>query len=383
MPDPVVPHPPKPAPAKVDRVMHVGHVVDVASRAVVRELGDRPPLVALDDRGAYYVDKTGGVHAVELATGAERFVAKPAGCAHLAATDHELHCVDKSLIHSIDKRTGALRTYPSAKLVAQVLGVGKHLVIVRSGGTVESLEERDGKRASVLAPLHAYPALVRDGDGFCGASATPGAVFAGCWSAALDPRWSRTITLAKPGDPSFTPWPNKLANGFLVASTDPFGKLVERAVVIRLADGVELARVDETIAACTSRDGKTLDGLVSLRHGFRYLEPHGAVRFTATFTRPDEGADAVVDGERLFVAVHPTISVGSEIRAFDRTTGKLLWTAEPTLPPIAHSAYINEVGLAVRSGVLAVHGVEAAVDYVLLLDRNTGKQELSDVVKLW
>ncbi|MGZ6095477.1 MAG: hypothetical protein ACXWUG_25785, partial [Polyangiales bacterium] len=291
-----------------------------------------------------------------------------------------------SSVHAIDKTTGAIRTVSGTRDVAQMLGVGRHLVVVRAGGTMDSIEERTGTTsASISAPLHAFPPLIANDSGFCGATTTSGsAVFGGCWSETLVPRWVRTVSPAMPGDPPFTAFPRNFGHGFLVAGTQNFGtKGVERSVVLRLSDGAEVARVSEEIAAVGAHGETTLDGLVSIKRGFRYLEPNGTRRFLGALTRIDDAADAVIDGDRLFLAVYPSISVGCEIRVFDRTSGRFLWTAAPELPPIAHSAYMNRVHLSVRAGALVVAGEEAAVDYVLLLDPATGKGLLADVVKLW
>lgn len=381
-PDPAPPAPPKPEPSPVQRMLHAGHVVDLDARKVLLE--QPPSLGVLDDLAAFLVNRAGEVSAHELDGGKERFRVKPPRCAQLAITDHEVHCMDGLSLHAIDKVSGAIRTVTASHPILQVLGVGRHVIVVRHGSLVESIEERTGRvAASLTLPIFAFPPLSLDGGGFCAASPAPGStLFAGCWSETLTPRWSRTITVAKPGDPSFTAWPRKLAGGFLVGGTDRVAK-VKRAVVVRLSDGVELTRVDEDIAAVVAKNRTTLDGLVSTDSSVRYLAPNGTLRFVAKFTRAEDGADALLDGDRLIVAVHPRGSVGSEIRAFDRVTGDVLWSAEPSLPPIAHSAYVNEVRLSLRSGVIVVHGEEAAVDYVLLLERETGAVRLSDVVKVW
>ncbi|MBI2391853.1 MAG: PQQ-binding-like beta-propeller repeat protein [Deltaproteobacteria bacterium] len=378
VPDRVDAPPPKkvaPAPApKPEREIVGGQLVDLDTRAVVHVLSKAAPTFsALDESSAYLVDGVGEVHAFDLASGEERWKARPPRCSQLAASDGELYCVDDTHVHALAKSTGALRTIAGTKSIAQLIGVGTHLIVTRAGGELESFAEGSSAVVGTAAtPLHAWPRMIARGDDVCGAAHAAGGVFAGCWSATLVSRWTKSITLAKPADPPHTTFDVRaFGPDFLVVGTWWGAKAVQRAAIVRLSDGLELTRVEDDIAAVVSRDGKTLDGLISLHKGLRLLEPSGAVRWTSSVKTWGESAATVLHGSDVIVATWHPGSSGAELHAFD-AAGKTLWSATPTLPPIAHSAYINHVELSMRAGSVAMRGHEAAFEYLALFDPEPG-----------
>lgn len=380
------PAPKKVAPApRPEREIVGGQVVDLDTRAVVHLLSKAAPTFsALDESSAYLVDGAGEVHAFDLDTGKERWKSKPPRCSQLASSRGELYCVDDTHVHALAKSNGLTRTIAGTKAIAQLIGVGGHLVVVRSGGALESFAEGSSTVVGTAAtPLHAWPRMIARGDEVCGAAHAVGGVFAGCWSATLVPRWTRTIALAKPTDPPHTTFSVRaLGPDFLVVGTWWGAKAVQRGAVVRLSDGLELTRVEEDVAAAVSRDGKTLEALVSLHKGLRLLEPGGAVRWTSTVKTWGDSADSVLHGSDLVVATWSAASTGAELHAFD-ATGKPRWTRAPSLSPIAHSAYVNHVELSLRAGVVAMRGHEAAFEYLALFDPKTGTSLLNVVQNLW
>ena len=92
-------------------------------------------------------------------------------------------------------------------------------------------------------------------------------------------------------------------------------------------------------------------------------------------------AVAVAKGNRIFVVNYPMISSGATPLAFDRASGKLLWTGDFEALSVAHSAYMNGVEIALRAtddgDVLAVRGSESAVTYLQLFDVRDGKRRYS------
>lgn len=387
-PDPVIkaapaPPPKPPAPPPNARVLVAGVLVDVAARKVLHTLSKLPPTFeALDDDTAYLVDRTGEVHAHDVTTGAERWHVKPPHCTAFTTTEHEAHCVDDTHVHALAKKDGALRTIAGTKTIMQVLGLGGHLVVLRSGGALESYVEGTTTVAGTMStPFHTWPKLVRRGDDVCSAQSVTKGVFAGCWTATLAPRWSSTFVLSKPGEPSTTWHPRVIGPDFLVATTW-WSSPLERALVVRLSDGVEVARVEEEIANVVSRDGKTVDGLVAVKKGVRLLDAAGKVLWSAPKVRTDDSAAVAVAGGRIFMAIHSSIAAGATLHAFDGG-GAPVWSAVPTLPPIAHSAYANQVTLSVSAGVVAMHGEEAAVEYLSLFEPSSGKAVLEVTRPLW
>jgi hypothetical protein len=371
--------------APLDRFMVGARIVDVPARVVAHELMKKPPTFAQLDRETAFIVHEGVVRAFDSKTAIERWHVTPPRCRLFAMTEHEVHCAGDDDIYAIAKSDGTVRKIASGRPISQLLGVGRHLIVLRAGSELESYREGDTTAiATTKAVLHAYRGLIKYGDGFCGAAASvKGGVFAGCWSSTLTPKWTRAITIARPGDPTLTSYDViRLANGFLVAGSFPF-RTPDRAVVVRLSDGDEVARVDKDVAAVTARNEREIDGLISLKKGLRYLEPNGTVRWSAPKLRVDDSADALLDGERVFVATYPMISSGASLFALDRKTGALLFTHSPPMPSIAHSAYMNDVELAIVANTLVMRGHEAGVEYASLLDRTTGTAYLNSVLPLW
>lgn len=371
--------------APLERFMVGARIVDVPSRAVAHELQKKPPTFSDVDRTSAFVVHEGVVRAFDSHTAAERWHVTPPRCRQFAMTEHAVYCAGDDDIYALAKTDGATTKIPGTKPVSQMFGVGGHLVVLRAGGTLESYPEGSATPvATTSAPLHAYRPLVADRDGFCAAAPSVKGVFAGCWSPTLSPRWTRAITIAKPGDPSLMSFDaRRVGHGFLVAGTHPWGTSVHRAVVVRLSGGDEVAHVDEDVAAVAARNDREIDGLITLNKGLRYLEPNGTLRWSAPALRVDDSADALLDGDRLLVATYPAISSGAALYALDVKTGALQWTHVPPMPGIAHSAYINDVQLTIMANTLVMRGHEAGVEYASLLDRTTGNAHLNTVLPLW
>lgn len=370
----------------LERFMVGARIVDVPSRTVAHELQKKPPTFSELDRDAAFIVHEGVVRAFDSHTGVERWHVTPPRCRHFAMTERSVYCGGDDDVHVVAKSDGSMTTIAGSKPISQLFGVGRHLIVLRAGSALESYREgTTSPVATITAPLHAYRPLAMNGDGFCGAaSSVKGGVFAGCWSPTLVPRWSHPIKIAKPGDPALMSFDaRRIGHGFLVAGTVPWGTSVQRAVVVRLSDGGEVARVDEDVAAVAARNERDIDGLVSLKKGLRYLEPNGTLRWSAPSVRVDDSADALLDGDRVFVATYPAISSGAALYALDAKTGALQFTHVPPMPGIAHSAYLNDVQLTMMANTLVMRGHEAGVEYASLLDRTTGKAHLNTVLPLW
>ncbi len=361
-----------------------GRVVDLDQRKVRHTLSaDAPTFQAHDRRDAFIVDRAGKVRAYDLTTGARRFEVVPAHCQQFATTERTLHCLDGAGWSSVDKSTGTVRAVKPASTVpvAQIVGLGSTLIVLRGGGVLEAWEHGDTLVATIAAPLHAFPPLVARGDRVCGAAAITSAVFASCWSKTLVPLWSKSVSLISPGDPKHARGElRRLDADFLVATASDAGVPI-RSVVLRIDDGKELARVSGDVAAAIMGAPGVLEALIAMRPTLAYRDPTGAVRWTSKAW--GDSAAAVHAGDAVVVATWNRSSAGAQIAAYDRATGVERWKTAPKLPPIAHSAYVNEVELAWRTGALAMYGDEAAVEYLLLVEPSSGNPLLDVVVPRW
>jgi hypothetical protein len=193
---------------------------------------------------------------------------------------------------------------------------------------------------------------------------------------------SETFTLSKPTDPTTT-WftVRQLDARFFVASTW-LTSAVRRGIVVRVADGVELARLEEQLTSAVARDDGALEGMIVTAPETRFVEPTGAVRWTSTVKLSDATSALLVDRTLVVASFHP-IATGATLHAFDLATGATLWTGAVDLLPIAHSIYSNDVRLTLRGGHVAMRGIEAGQDYLELFDPRDGTRALSELVGLW
>lgn len=83
------------------------------------------------------------------------------------------------------------------------------------------------------------------------------------------------------------------------------------------------------------------------------------------------------DGDVLYFARFSTSSDGCVVAAYDLAGGGQLWsTPVQGVGPVQHSAYRNEVTMAIagdnQSGTVSIKGQESYGDYTDILDRKTG-----------
>jgi hypothetical protein len=111
---------------------------------------------------------------------------------------------------------------------------------------------------------------------------------------------------------------------------------------------------------------------------FDFLEPSGSKRFSTPIpAHYGVAASCALQGDLLVVALYSPISAGSQLFGLDRRTGKLRWTGEVDLPPIAHSAYRNETSVAIEDGVVVLRMDESMIAGLQLFELETGKRLLS------
>jgi outer membrane protein assembly factor BamB len=260
------------------------------------------------------------------------------------------------------------------------------VVVLREDDIADILDARTGQvEVSARLPfaMRAWHAqlVASPRGGFCAVGTPVGDMEIAC----LDDRgrvlWRKAYGLRRAGDtgsPGFSL--RSVGPRYAIFGTLFFGAEVRRAVVVRLADGAEIARVEEEVAAVVERDDGSLEGLLVPQPEVKLLEPSGKPRWSAGALAPnDHGAAAVASGTRVYAALYPPISSGSELYAFDRATGKVLWRGDVERPSVGHSEYENEVSLSLFEDRLVLRAEESAVTGLQVFSLPDGKRLFSDM----
>jgi hypothetical protein len=390
-----------PSPLSPDRVLADARIVDVRKTTLACELTPELPLrEASDGRRAFVLGKDSVLRAFDVGCSGELWHATAPACdALIVAGDHVFCPTHTSLTWwpATTKRVRGSDATADAKPlslgtsspIAQVLAIDGRLMVFHDSTALEVFE------ADTLSPFYSVKLPIRSygrGGAFvptqkprgaCGVAETGRTFHLVCLDALGAVRLSKPIVVSKPTDPPFSSFFVRGNDGRHVLISSLWSSGAKRSVVVRLADGAEVVRIDEESAAVVTRveDG-TLEGLVATTPKLRLLETNGTTRWTdAALPYVQDSAVAMAKGDRIYVVNFPMISSGATPLAFDRATGKLLWTGDFEALSVAHSAYINEVAIALHATddgeVLAVRGTEAMVTYLQLFDLRDGKRRYS------
>jgi hypothetical protein len=364
-----------------------GRVIDPVAARVTFTLVPTPPLPKLEaskgDRG--YAFGATNLDAFDLRRG-NKLWSVAASCSVLVALDVGALCASIRDLFLYDASTGAVRALASTGSadVQQLLAVSGHVLVLRGDGTIESFDDRTlAEIGSSKLPFVAvgFDPLAANVHGACVASSPSRDVELACLDTSAKIERITTHALVKPTDPTLTSFIKRQLDErfFVVASW--FGPM-RRGVVVRVADGVEVARVEQEITSAVARADGSLEGMLVTNPETRFLEPSGAVRWTSK-VRLDDSTSVLSFGDALVVASFDPIATGATLHAFDLATGATRWTGDVALEPITHSVYLNDVVLSLRGGRVAMRGKEAAQDYLELFDPRDGSRVFKELVTLW
>ncbi|MEO7097608.1 MAG: hypothetical protein ABI175_30380 [Polyangiales bacterium] len=402
VPDPVVDAAPREDAARpdVDLVLADARLVDVRKMTLSCALSPELPVrEATDGRTALVLGKDSVLRAFDVGCSGELWHATAPACDELLIGGGRVFCpthssitwwplVTKSPRGSDVSADGKLVPLRASTPIAQALVIEKRLMVFHESSVLDVYE------ADTLMPFYSVrlPIPPWGGKTFvtttkpagaCGVSPTGKDFYLLCVDALGATRIGRTVTIAKPTDPPFTNFYIRSNDGRHLLLSSMWGSGPRRAVVVRLSDGAEVARVEDEIAAVVTRveDG-TIEGLLATTPKLRLLETNGATRWTdGALSHVDDSAVATAKGNRIYVVNYPRISNGAMPFAFDRLTGKLLWTGDFEPQSVGHSAYANEIGISLRTTddgeVLSVRGSESMVTYLQLFDVRDGKRRYS------
>lgn len=392
-PDPVTkdatPHedasPPLPPFARV--VFH-NKIIDLGAASVIHTFGpDVPPLETMDVRSALVFGKDHALRSYDLADAHERWKFVPMDpCVGLGLAPKHAFCATATEVLMIDGATGVAKAIaPSTKSpIREGREVGNAFVVRHDDGTLDSFDASSG--AIVATTKLAYrpwgfrTAFVMrpPGDTFCAVGHGGSDFEVGCYDPRLAVRWAKTVVLRKPTDPPSTSFGVR-QNGpnHVVLGSHYFGK-VRRSVVIRLSDGMEVARVEDEVAATVDRPDGSLEGLLVTTPEVRMLETSGAVRWTSTKIPKNNDGAAIARDDRIFLATYEGMASGASIHAVHRKSGALLWHGDHEQLMIAHSIYLNGIELSLIGDSVVMHGEEASISYIQIFAVGDGRRSFSD-----
>jgi hypothetical protein len=383
-----------PAPkGPVARVARHGVLFDQRDGRVVATLSKAMPAYETSDATAAYLAGSDGVLRVfDLEMGLERSISR-LGFVPRAGSDDDASIFlphDKELA-VLTKRDGSLRTWRFGANVAQAVSLGARVVVRLGDRDVEIVDVASGTtvtRVKLPFSLLGWQSTLladREHGGFCAVGQDPAPLEIACFDAAGALRYRTTVALGKPGDPSGSSYQLRAVGPrYVLFGTLFFGSGVRRAAVVRLSDGVEVARVDEEIAAVIERDDGSLEGLLATQPEVKLVELSGKTRWSAGKLAPyDEGASAFARDGRVYASIYPPISSGSALYAFDATSGKVAWKGDVERLPIAHSEYFNETTLSWFEGNVVLRGEESSVSTFQIFRASDGKRLLADSRHTW
>ena len=385
-------------PVAPSRVVANGELIDLREARVVRVLQPALPIYARADRTrAYLLSKDRMLRAFDLASGAEVWSAGPAADVNLRTAsegDAALFFPRAADVWIVDKATGAARAWPASPKVAQVLPLGARLAMLHEDGVVDILDATTLRtEARVPLPMRAEQGEIvalADG-GFCAAAIASGGLLIDCFDVRGALRRHHVHALPReraggprPGDPTSRVnfalrevGPRYVVCGTMASDPDA---AVRRGVVVRLADGVEIARVEEEVVRVVERDDGALDGFLVVQPEVKLLAPDGRVRWSAGPLRHfDTDAALVSSGTRLYVAIYDQMSSGSALYAFDRATGKILWKGAMDQLPVSHSIYLNDTSMSLFEDRVVLRVDESSVSGVQIFALPTGERIFSNM----
>lgn len=387
--------PPAPPPSArpVPRVARHGVLFDQRDGRVVATLSKGMPAFETSDASAAYLAGSDGVLRVyDLELGLERSIVR-LGFVPRAGSDDEtsIFLPRGKELAVLTKRDGSLRTWRYGADVARAVPLGARVVVQLGDRDLEIVDVATGTTAArVKLPFSLLgwrSTLLADREhgGFCAVGHDPMPLEIACFDAVGAPRYRTRLSLAKPGDPSGSSFQLRAVGPrYVLFGTLFFGGGVRRAAVVRLSDGVEIARVEEEIAAVVERDDGSVEGLLATEPEVKLVELSGKTRWSAGKLAPyDEGATAFARDGRVYASIYPPISSGSALYAFDAATGKLAWKGDVERLPIAHSEYFNETTLSWFEGNVALRGEESSVSTFQLFRASDGKRLLADSRNTW
>jgi hypothetical protein len=262
-----------------------------------------------------------------------------------------------------ERAGGAARDVAAGKAVLGVHASGARLFAVHEDGLLDLLEGEAGAvRGTAKLPFVPYaffiggPRFVDRGAELCSAHADGDRVEAVCLDTALRARFALREPLGGTGGTL----PERGVR-WVVAGTTRTKQ--QRSLVIDLATGAVVSRVDAEVAA-TVRDGAgELGGLFVTRPSTQLLDRGGQVRWTSP-ERLEEAASALQKDGTIFVASFDRITNGASLTAFDERTGAVRWRGDLKLLQVTHSIYRNHVDLDFDHGDVVMRGHESAQEYL-------------------
>jgi hypothetical protein len=382
-PDPTPPMDAKVAPPVVttSRLSLHGRIVDAANGEVKHALRDTLPWDELNDaRAAYVLDKDAMLRAWDVSNGKPLWsISTPARS--LDADNEFIYLAEGTNLAQVNKVSGVPKRLATSASIEELRPFAGHLA-ARHGSTIDVYDRRlDLKGTVTVSGLDRFindyrVAIVATDASACFVSFTPPDFDVRC----IDTNAKETIHAIVPiatgagrlGAIASTPH-------HVVIGTYSFGSKTPRAaVIVRLRDGKEVARIGDEIVSIVETPSGDLEGAISVGEEVRFYQPGGALRWKYKPKWPESFAKVLARENTLVVAMHNIIATGVEVFALRKTDGAEMWIGETKLPPIGHSKYHNHVTLESLGDAVILRGHESSVEHVHVYDLTTGKLRYHD-----
>ena len=366
------------------RTVRAGEILDLGSARVALMLVDKPVSEVNDERRAFLFGKDYVLRAFELADGKEAWSRKiPTTLRPLVMDIAFVYVIGESTITVASKKTGDVRTIAVSKPILRAAAASGMLAIARHDRVVEVFDPNDGSPHPGLTlpfdPIGWHAGLVTlvDRATVC-AVASDGALQVLCFGTNGAVRARATVDLRLPAAPKGATFTIVSLDQRYALFGDHPSSSVRRSAVVRLSDGATVARVEDRVASIVTREDGSIAGLLVVDPELRLLDPSGAVRWTAKRAPSShEGASAIARGNTLFVATYPLFSSGSDLAAYELSTGKPLWKGDVERVAVSHSEYENQVQLSFATDRLLLRGDESYLVTTQLFELATGTRLLA------
>ncbi len=370
-----------PSKTATDLTVIGGDLVDLGTMKVVHSLAtDMVFASSVGDDTAYLWARlaAGGseLRGYDATSGALRWSKPAVECWNIAASSAGVFCGDSAGMHFFERAGGADKTV-STTGVSSITRLGRR-VLALGDTKLEAFDDFGASVGKATTPVpadrnYAHASLEIGGALACGSRRSDADTTVFCVDASPRVVWSRVVPV--PGGLL-----RQVDADVIVVTSDSWSKSPESEVV-RTGDGVALLHVAGVRFAAALATRGNFDAALTSAPDIALYDAKGTKKWTSKAPPfHDEALRATRAGSAIVVAQYSPIATGTQLRAWDESSGALVWTGNVESLPISHSKYSNEVTLENRGKTVLLIGHESSQVYAETFDRATGVR-LASIVR--
>jgi hypothetical protein len=155
------------------------------------------------------------------------------------------------------------------------------------------------------------------------------------------------------------------------------------SLVVDRAAGKVVWRGGEALAMVEDARGE-LDGVLTLEHSApAFFGSDGKRRWRLPGAAGGDGAQALLDGDRLVVVLYEVLSCGTRLFALDHSSGAIAWRADVDQIMVGHSKYAHRATITLRGGDVVLSDVQSGGCSLQTFDRIDGRRRSSVKKQSW